>query len=248
MHAQTDSLVKQVDIAHVSFTTDVYYNVYCITPQNEIVRIHPFTGLRLTYSNTWLGKPDLVDAGNPLKTLVFYKNLQTLVILDKMMSEISVVRWNSQQGVAYRPSLLCRASAGDHIWMFDELSQRLMRIDESGNIIAAGDPWYQLYENPAIPEKMFSAGDQVYVYTSDGVLRSFDTFANPGKIYIMPVPQDMFNSSVLFEENGNIMQFDLISGQSIVLRTAENNTMYTLRPPYLFAGQGSFIRLYALTD
>ena len=242
-----DTLLTRIAEPHTYFTTDVYNNVYCINADNEVVRWNMSGTQKVTFSNQRFGKPSLVDAGNPLKTIVYYTDLQTLVILDKMLADIAVLRFSNLNGIAYRPLLVCRASGGDHIWLFDDLTQRLVRLDEAGNRIAQSEPWYQLFDTGEVPVWMKSLQDQVYIYTSAGILYQFDAFGTPGKRYTLPaVPEDILNNQVLINDTQGTRLFDLQTAQEIPLFGNYAGKMIHLQPQHLFTGDTQVIEIYLI--
>lgn len=239
-----DSLVLTIQQPHTFFTTDVYNNIYVITPAHEIVRRQISGANTVTFSNVRYGIPTLVDAGNPLKTLVYYADQQVLVILDKMLAEIAVLKFTALNNETYRPTMLCRASGGDHIWLFDELSQRIIRLDEAGNKIAVSEPWYQLFAEQQTPLWMQSHNDQVYVYTTAGMLCQFDAFGTLGVQVNLPAqPLDMTGSALLLREENGLRLFDLQSTQSTPLVTTCSDTLLEIQPQYLFGGNGTQITI-----
>jgi len=242
----SDSLFTRISVAHTFFTTDVYNNIYCITPDNEIVR-YGLNGTRVTFSNLKYGKPSTVDAGNPLKTMVYYADLQTLVILDKMLADIAVLRFSNINGTSYRPSVVCRASGGDHIWLFDELSQRVVRLDETGNLIAMSEPWYQLNIDAGTPVWMQSAQDQVYIYTSSGILHIFDAFGTWSKSFeIHSQPLDIVQQQLLLNDEAGLHLFDLQTTQEVFLPITCAGTTVHMQPNYLYCGNGTEISVYRI--
>lgn len=243
VHA-ADSLLLTIQQPHTFFTTDAYNNIYAITPAHEIVR-RQITGLnQVTFSNVRYGTPTSIDAGNPLKTMVYYADQQILVILDKMLAEIAVLKFSALNNETYRPTLVCRASGGDHFWLFDELSQRVIRLDEGGNRIAVSEPWYQLFSVQQTPVWMQSQGDQLYIYTTAGTLCVFDTFGTLGLQVDLPAqPLDMTGNAVLLRDVNGLRLFDLVSAQATPIESTCSADKLEIQPQYLFGGNGSQITI-----
>lgn len=181
----TDSLVCTIAVKPSYFTVDANGMLYYVTASNEISRTDTCGNHTITYSNIANGTPTLIDVGNPLKILAFYKDQQKVVVLDKTMSEIAVLSLNNINGKSYMPSLLCRATGGDHIWLFDEFTQSFVRLDESGNKIAASEPIYQIFEKSEVPLWMVDIQDHLYVYTSGGLIYLFDAYGTPGTTFML---------------------------------------------------------------
>lgn len=174
-----DSVLCKINTLANYFTVDALQYVYLINSSNEIVRTDCSGTIYKTYSNKFLGTPTLIDAGNPLKILVFYPDYQTVIILDNQLSEIAELSLTGvKAGSGFQPSSICKHAGTDHIWMYDELSRKLIRFDESGNVLASSEGFDQLFDFNVVVTGLFSVGDQVYIATETAGVLVFDAYAS----------------------------------------------------------------------
>src|SRR3954471_3752167 len=73
-----------------SFTTDNIGNIYTIK-EDELIKYLPSGKFFARYSNLRLGNITYVDATNPLKLILYYRDFQQLVFLDNQLSVNSEV-------------------------------------------------------------------------------------------------------------------------------------------------------------
>ncbi len=81
----------------------------------------------LTYANLQLGEINSVNAFNPLKINVFYKDFNSIVILDNRLAEITKVNFNEIQPFRIISHV---STGGDNtVWLFNETTRQLELFD-----------------------------------------------------------------------------------------------------------------------
>jgi hypothetical protein len=100
---------------------------------NSIVTKRATESLR--YSNLQLGNLTSANAFNPLKINVFYKDFNTVVVLDNRLSELSKINFNTLK--PYR--IIAHISTGNDntIWCFNQNTQELELFDYRTNTTKA---------------------------------------------------------------------------------------------------------------
>ncbi len=85
------------------------------------------SGAEINYSNVQLGQISSVDILNPLKMNLFYSELNTVVILDNRLAEITKVDFNTVS--PFR--LVSHVSSGNdnNIWIFNQNTNQLELFD-----------------------------------------------------------------------------------------------------------------------
>ena len=83
------------------------------------------------YTNLQLGDITSANAFNPLKTNIFYKDFNTVVILDNRLSEIKRVDFNSLK--PFRIISKISSANDNNIWIFNENTQQLELFDFINN-------------------------------------------------------------------------------------------------------------------
>lgn len=81
----------------------------------------------LAYSNVQLGELFSVNVFNPLKINVFYRDFNTLVVLDNRLAEITKVNFNELQ--PQRVISHISTANNNNVWLFNENSQQLEIFD-----------------------------------------------------------------------------------------------------------------------
>ena len=110
------------------FSTDNFGNTYLVKG-DEIRKYNPSGDLLKIYSNKNLGKITSIDASNPLRLLVFYKDFSSIVILDDLLSQnsdiINLMDINLEQS-----DLVC-TSFNNGLWFFNRQNANLIRLNDN---------------------------------------------------------------------------------------------------------------------
>ena len=102
--------------------------------KNNAISINRKSGI-VSYSNAQLGNITTVNAFNPLKINVFYKDFNTVIVLDNRLSEITKINFND-----FKPFRnISHISTGNDttIWSFNQDNQQLELFDYRTNTTKA---------------------------------------------------------------------------------------------------------------
>ena len=80
--------------------------------------------------------------------------------------------------------------------MYDELSRKLFRLDETGNQLASSEAFDQLFTEPIEVETLYSANDKVFISSKNSGVLVFDAYANFEKT--IPVTFDVQQVTPIF--------------------------------------------------
>lgn len=181
-NAQNDSLfrfLKEIDYPTSSFTADDLGELYIINTDNQLKKYNE-KGDSLGVFNqvTKYGKLSYVEAQNPWKVILFYKNYSTIVLLDKFLNvlgNINLRRHNIFQVQAVTTSY------DNNIWLYDEQENKLKKIDEQGGKLFESVDFRLLFDSVPTPKKIIDTDGFVYLYDPEKGLYIFDyygTFKN----------------------------------------------------------------------
>lgn len=160
------------------FTTDHLGNLYTIN-HDEIIKYN-ISGEKIKiYSNKKLGKIFSVDASNPLRILVYYKDFSVLVILDSQLSsngdDIHLEEMNLEQ-----TDLVC-TSFNNGVWVFNRQNMELIRLNESLEKIVSTGNLNRILNVDLHPDFLLEYNGSVYLHDpSEGIL-VFDVFGTYSK-------------------------------------------------------------------
>jgi hypothetical protein len=156
------------------FEVDNLGNLYLISQQQQIKKLSNRYDSIATFNEVRsFGSLHSIDVSNPLRIILWYKDQGTLLLLDRFMNRRSIIDLR-QAGI-----LQCNAigqSYDNNIWLYDDLSARLVKMDEAGNIVLESPDLRILYEQPPHPHKLEDFNKQVYAYDSLSGLLLFDYF------------------------------------------------------------------------
>lgn len=89
----------------------------------------------INYSNVQLGQLTSVDVFNPLKIIAYYKDFNTVIILDNRLAEILRIDFNTLQ--SYKNVSFVSLGNDNTIWIFNQDNQRLELYDYKSKSVRA---------------------------------------------------------------------------------------------------------------
>jgi len=173
-------------------------NFYLIN--NSIVNKTPES--TYTYNNINLGELYKIDLFNPLQIKLFYKDQNSIVILDNKLSEIKKINFNYSDPLI---NLVAFSSANENnIWIFDEISMRLKKY----NYIKDS---FEKIDIPIEGEVKSLKGNYNYCWLlTNGYLYKFNyTGSLLYKIQINEMDSfNFYKNNLIFVSNNNLFLFD----------------------------------------
>lgn len=175
--AQNDSSflhIKTIKGDIVDFTVDNLDNIYILNSKNQIRKIDINGDSVAAFNDVRkFGKATLMDVSNPLKVLLYYKDFTTVVTLDRFLNirnSIDLRKQNIFQVKAISQSY------DNRIWIFDELENKLKKIDEDGKLLQETPDFRLLLGKAVSPVRIFDENKYVYLYDSTNGIYVFDYF------------------------------------------------------------------------
>jgi hypothetical protein len=168
-------LVK-IPFAGNSFTTDNLGNVFVIGHDNSITKYSP-SGQELALANFKIyGNISQLDASNPFEIYVFYRDQQTLLILDNMLSLRAEI---AMSDVSASEVSAAARSFDNGIWYYDASTIRLYKVDKSLEPQIESSPLASFLLNEEwLPHQLLDNGQQVFAVDSLNGVAVHDVFAN----------------------------------------------------------------------
>jgi hypothetical protein len=168
------SLIKTYKGDVAGAAVDNLDNLYIISSTGQVKKfgakgdsIGVFNGIRN------FGKLNTIDVSNPLKPLLFYKDLSNVVVLDRFLANRASL--NLRQFNILQPSAI-GLSYDNNIWVFDQYDNKLKKIDEAGNILLQTDDFRQLFNTSFAPQKIMNDNGFVYLADSTNGIFVFDNY------------------------------------------------------------------------
>lgn len=161
------------------FAIDNIGNIYTLLDE-EIVKYLPNGRLFARYSNLKLGKISEVDATNPLKVLLYYKDFQQLVFLDNQLSVNS--NEVSLENLGYEQTELVCAGANNSFWIYDRKNNELLRFNENSKIVSSTGNLKQILKAELDPNFMREYNGFLYLNCPEQGIYVFDFYGAFSKL------------------------------------------------------------------
>jgi hypothetical protein len=210
-------LLRRVMGNFCNFSVDNLGNIFLLTTNNEIKKINnKFDSVGLYNNVKQYGTVTAFDVSNPLKVLVYYKNFATIVVLDRFL--------NSRNSIYLRQSNILQGTAiaqsyDNNIWLFDEVDNKIKKIDETGKTLVESADFRQLFNNEYVPQKIVDANGSLYLYQPKTGWKILDYYGAFKQQLSITGWQDVQvvgallmgrDSSLLYQANPQKLQFDTL--------------------------------------
>lgn len=193
-------LEKELDYKADFFTSNQLGNLYIIK-NTELKKVDFENNQEKNYSNSLFGKISTVDVSDPFRTLLFYKDFNKIVFLDKNLSEIISPIILDDLGY-YNVLSVCQSVNGG-FWLFDQSLSQLVYIDKNLNTVKKSSQLSDLLRQNIEQKQVFMLEKNDYIYlgiNGEGVLL-FDNYGT----YLKTFP--LLNSGVFQVSNGIISYY-----------------------------------------
>ena len=241
-NAQTDTSFKLVEVVKgdiVAFTVDNLDNIYLLSSTNQVKKLNANGDSVAVFNDVKkFGQASLIDVSNPLKVLLYYRDFATIVVLDRLLNVRNIIDLRKQNILEVRA---IGQSYDNKIWLYDEVENKLKKIDEDGKLLLETPDFRQLFGEAPSPQKIFDQDQFVYLYDSAKAVFVFDYYgALKNKILIAGWHNFKVAGKYIFgSANNKLFRYDIKS-----FRVDEWNM-----PDELYKSQSfnfSTSRLYAL--
>jgi hypothetical protein len=204
-----DSLIPvwRTDGATRFASADHLGQVYRITAANGIEKYGSEGQLLSQYTGQREGRADYLDVVNPMKILVWYRDFRSLVILDRNLTMLGSLSMLS----AGFPEVRTVASSRDgHLWIYDEVLFRLMKITQEGTVLHESPHVGQWYSRPVSIIWMKELDTRLYAMDQHFGLLVFDAFGQPRVAYPMerrPMTMDVQRDDIWYVEGSDLIMW-----------------------------------------
>jgi len=164
---QQDSILKVTKLNTLTggikdFSTDNLGNIYLLTATNQLKKVNEKGDSIAVYNDVRrYGKIYSVDAANPLKVLVYYKDFATAVVLDRLLNVRAAIDLRKQNILQVTA---ITSSYDNNIWLYDELDSKLKKIDDKGNVLLESTDFRQIFDSVPSPSVMYDRDGLLYLY------------------------------------------------------------------------------------
>ncbi|MFC2152725.1 hypothetical protein ACFLSE_09365, partial [Bacteroidota bacterium] len=157
------------------FTIDQLGYLY-VVKNSEVKKIDLKSNQEKNYSNSMFGKIHSVDAADPFRTLLFYKDFNKIEILDKNLTQITSAINLDELGY-YNISAVCQSIDGG-FWLFDQSLNQLVYVNKSLKTVKKSVQLSEMIDQNTDQEQVFMLEKNDYIYLGirgEGILL-FDNY------------------------------------------------------------------------
>lgn len=249
--AQSDTSFKLVKIISgdiVDFTVDNLDNIYIVNSRNQVKKLNANGDSMAVFNDVKkFGKATLVDVSNPLKILLYYPDFATVVMLDRFLSVVNTIDLR-KNGILQAKAI--GLSYDNKVWVYDEVENKLKKVDEDGKILQETSDFRQLFGQAPIPQKIYDQDRYVYLYDSAQAVFVFDYYgALKNKIQISRWNNFKVTGKYIFGATGDILhRYELASFRLDDWRMPEQiyrSTSFNFSSTRLYALKKDSIEIYS---
>ncbi len=236
--AQKETLEKKicVDIIGNRIETDNFGNVY-VVDNSSLKKFDADGSLICSYTELSDGKISGIDASDPLKIIIFNADFGKIKFLDNKLT----IKNNSisLQDLGYSNATLVSASYESGFWIFDPLSNQVVRFDKALQVSHSSGNINDLIGHDFEPNFMTEYDNTLYLNDPRYGIFIFDRYAT----YIKTIPiKDLkvfqvFNNKIVYLENNFLISLNLktfeesklklpFSDEEIINASIDNQRVY----------------------
>src|SRR5688500_12155694 len=154
-----------------------------------------------------------MDVGNPFKIMLFYRDQQTILLLDNTLSEIQRFRlanWQLQDVTA-----AC-LSPDNALWLFDGTKNTLIKMNHAGMPIQTSDPFDIIRPPSARPDYIYDTDHFLILKEQGKPIAVFNDFGN--YLNSLPFDDELFsfmNDRIIRTDGTSLAIYNLPEGEII---------------------------------
>lgn len=167
-------LTATIPGSYANFYSDNLNNLYLVNQNNQVKKLDDKYDSAAVFNDVRrYGDIYSMDVSNPLKIIVYYKDFNTLVILDRFL--------NMRNTVDLRKSGILQAKAvaqsyDNNYWVFDELDNKIKKVDDNGNVLLESADFRVLFNEQYEPTQLIDDDGLLYLYDAKNGWLVFDYY------------------------------------------------------------------------
>ena len=193
----------------VDFALDNLGNIYVLSAGNQLKKLSANGDSLAVFNDVRrYGKISSIDATNPLKILVYYREFTMIIELDRFLNIVNTIDLRRQNILQARAVVL---AYDNNVWVYDELDARLKRIGDDGSLVDQTNDFRQLFDSTPDPSVIRDQGGLVYLYDAAKGVYVFDRYGGFKTKIAMPglLDFDVIDKSMVARDAGKFYRYQL---------------------------------------
>lgn len=171
--SDTPVAVKKIAARNCYFTSDAMGNLYIARGEN-LEKYDQNGNLVRIFSDKTLGQVSTVDATNPLRLVVFYRDFSQVIFLDNTLTRNG--SGINLQELGFPAGSLVSQSFDNGTWFYDQQNFELLRLDKDLNIAQRTGNLGQQLNMDLKPNALLESGNYVFLNNPQTGILLFDVF------------------------------------------------------------------------
>lgn len=169
-------LIRSIQGDFANFSADNLGNLFLLTRNNQLKKLDAKGDSMGVYNDVRkYGKLYSIDVSNSLKTLLFYKDFRTIIVLDRLLNIVNTIDLRKQNIFQVRA---IAQSYDNNVWVFDEQESKLKKIAEDGKVISETADLRQVFGEAPVPTHIFDQNGFVHLYDPQKGMYIFDYYGS----------------------------------------------------------------------
>ena len=237
-------IMKTIPIAARTIEVDELGNVYVLRSDNLLLKYNERGDSLANYNALANGPMTSIDVSNPLRIMLYYARYAQLVLLDRMLApktELNVRKLNLLN------ANVIAASAEGNLWIYDQFSATLNKLDMELNYMIKGNDLRQQLSVLPKPVALLERNRRVYLLDTAQGIFIFDQYGS----YLNTIPivglthLQVIANQLVYRAGNELIVYDMervterrlalpqLPGLPIQAALLSRNTLYVLYPDRL---------------
>ncbi len=219
--------INEIHSQHSFFEVDHLNYIY--TVQEAELTIYDSNGNKLyNYSNQSMGAISSIDVSDPLRILVFYKDFNTILFLDrnlaKIGNEIDLYDFSDNE-----TDLVCSSQNGG-FWIYNEIDNQCIQISNTGEILTESMLLNAFFTNQTITDFDEYNNELYLLFTEKGILKLDQNGQYDRKILLPNITDfELIKNEVFYWNSIGIFRYEQYSQKDTEIYRFNNVTPKSLR-------------------
>lgn len=165
------TLVTTISGDFALWAVDPFQHLIAATPDQQLRKYAPDGTLLFQNDLPNYGTLTSIDASNPLRVVLFYRDFQVVQILDRTLSEHYVYHLGDY-GIL-QAEVVC-ADPDNGLWLYDSWSAQLKKIAPDGTLVRESVQLLQWFDIAPTPLQLLRSADRLYLIDASLGLLAFN--------------------------------------------------------------------------
>ena len=196
-----------------AFAADNLGNLYTISKGNQLKKFNPKGDSMGIFNDVRkYGKLTNIDPSSPLRTILYYRDYKSVLVLDRLMNLVNVI--DLRKVDIFQARAIC-LGYDNSIWVYDEQSSRLKKVSEDGRLLSETADLRLALDEAPMPVRIFDQNRYVYLYDPAKGMFIFDYYgALKQKLPIVGwTDVQVIDKTILGRKDGKLMKYTMGSLQ-----------------------------------